>query len=61
MQKESQANDDAADVDSSLEELAHQKSTVMDLINKSYQSYKPILEKCCDNALEQLIELYHER
>lgn len=51
----------SADLDSSLEELAHQRSTAKDLINESYQSYKAVLEKCCDDALKQLNELYHER
>lgn len=44
-----------------LEELAHQRSTARDLINESYQSYKAILEKCKDDALKELNELYHER
>lgn len=48
-------------LNSSLEELAHQRSTARDLINESYQSYKAVLEKCRDDALDELNELYHER
>ncbi|XP_044254791.1 B-box type zinc finger protein ncl-1-like isoform X3 [Tribolium madens] len=48
-------------LDSSLQELANQRSTARDLINESYQSYKAILEKCRDEALAKLNELYHER
>lgn len=44
-----------------LEELAHQRSTARDLINESYQSYKAILEKCKDDTIQDLNELYHER
>ncbi|XP_064215140.1 B-box type zinc finger protein ncl-1 isoform X4 [Tribolium castaneum] len=48
-------------LNNSLEELAHQRSTARDLINESYQSYKAVLEKCRDEALAKLNELYHER
>lgn len=48
-------------LNSNMEELAHQRSTARDLINESYQSYKAVLEKCRDNALEELNKLYHER
>ncbi|XP_063923563.1 brain tumor protein isoform X2 [Zophobas morio] len=48
-------------LNNSLEELAHQRSTARDLINESYQSYKAVLEKCKDEALTKLNELYHER
>ncbi|KAG5898303.1 hypothetical protein JTB14_022992 [Gonioctena quinquepunctata] len=44
-----------------MEELAHQRSNARDLINESYQSYKAVLEKCRDEALEELNEMYHER
>lgn len=48
-------------LNNSLEELAHQRSTARDLINESYQSYKAVLEKCKDDALDKLNELYRER
>lgn len=48
-------------LNNSLEELAHQRSTAKDLINESYQSYKAVLEKCRDDALEELNRLYRER
>lgn len=48
-------------LNSNMEELAHQRSTARDLINESYQSYKAVLEKCRDSALEELNKLYHER
>ncbi|CAG9819798.1 unnamed protein product [Phaedon cochleariae] len=48
-------------LDNNMEELAHQRSTARDLINESYQSYKAVLEKCRDEALEDLNKLYHER
>lgn len=51
----------SSDLDNSLEELANQRSTAKDLINESYQSYKAVLEKCRDNALEELNKLYRER
>ncbi|KAL1506022.1 hypothetical protein ABEB36_005459 [Hypothenemus hampei] len=44
-----------------LEELAHQRSAAKDLINETYQSYKAVLEKCKDVALEELNQLYHDR
>ena len=49
------------DLNTKLEELANQRSAAKDLINESYQSYKAILEKCRDNTLEELNQLYHER
>ncbi|KAK9758969.1 B-box zinc finger [Popillia japonica] len=51
----------SGDLDNSLEELANQRSTAKDLINESYQSYKAVLEKCRDTALEELNKLYRER
>ncbi|KAJ8919370.1 hypothetical protein NQ315_016463 [Exocentrus adspersus] len=51
----------SSNLNSNMEELAHQRSTARDLINESYQSYKAVLEKCRDNALEELNKLYHER
>lgn len=51
----------SADLGNSLESLALQRSIAKDLINESYQSYKAVLEKCRDDALKQLSELYHER
>ncbi|XP_044747869.1 brain tumor protein-like isoform X1 [Coccinella septempunctata] len=48
-------------LNNSLEELAHQHSTAKDLINESYQSYKAVLEKCRDEALENLKSLHRER
>ncbi|XP_044727695.1 B-box type zinc finger protein ncl-1 isoform X2 [Chrysoperla carnea] len=51
----------SAELDISLNELAHQRSAAKDLINESYQSYKAVLEKCRDDALNELNELHHER
>lgn len=51
----------SGDLNNSLEELANQRSAAKDLINESYQSYKAVLEKCRDNVLSELSELYHER
>lgn len=51
----------SGDLDTSLEDLGHEKSTAKDLINETYQSYKAVLEKCRDEALEQLNEMYHTR
>ncbi|KAL3265607.1 hypothetical protein HHI36_009811 [Cryptolaemus montrouzieri] len=48
-------------LNNSLEELAHQHSTAKDLINESYQSYKAVLEKCKEEALDRLKALHHER
>ncbi|KAJ8975215.1 hypothetical protein NQ317_014518 [Molorchus minor] len=48
-------------LNNNMEELAHQRSATRDLINESYQSYKAVLEKCKDEALEELNKLYHER
>lgn len=48
-------------LNNNMEELAHQRSTARDLINESYQSYKAVLEKCKDSALEELNKLYHDR
>ncbi|XP_066145612.1 brain tumor protein [Euwallacea fornicatus] len=41
-----------------LQELAHQRSAAKDLINETYQSYKAVLEKCKDEMLEELNQLY---
>ncbi|XP_060531639.1 brain tumor protein-like [Cylas formicarius] len=51
----------AAGLDANMEELAHQRSSARDLINESYQSYKAVLERRRDAALDELNELYHER
>lgn len=51
----------SGELNNSLEELAHQRSTAKDLINESYQSYKAVLEKCRDDCLKELNELHHER
>lgn len=51
----------SGDLDSALEELANQKSTAKDLITESYQSYKAILEQCCEDTLGQLNNLYRDR
>lgn len=51
----------STELDGSLSELANQRSTAKDLINETYQSYKAVLEKCRDDALTELNELYHER
>lgn len=51
----------STDIESSLGELANQRSSAKDLINETYQSYKAVLEKCRDEALKELNELYHER
>nr|XP_022908661.1 brain tumor protein [Onthophagus taurus] len=51
----------SGDLESSLIELANQRSTAKDLINESYQSYKAVLEKCRDTALDELNTLYRER
>ncbi|XP_030759942.1 LOW QUALITY PROTEIN: brain tumor protein-like [Sitophilus oryzae] len=48
-------------LDGNMEELAHQRSSAKDLINETYQSYKAVLEKCKDEALEELNRLYHDR
>ncbi|KAF5304532.1 hypothetical protein FQA39_LY09583 [Lamprigera yunnana] len=51
----------SGELNNSLEELAHQRSTAKDLINESYHSYKAVLEKCRDDALTELSDLHHER
>lgn len=51
----------STELDGSLGELANQRSTAKDLINETYQSYKAVLEKCRDEALSELNELYHDR
>lgn len=51
----------SSNLNNNMEELAHQRSNARDLINESYQSYKAVLEKCKDDALENLNNLYHER
>ncbi|CAH1981195.1 unnamed protein product [Acanthoscelides obtectus] len=48
-------------LNNNMEELAHQRSAARDLINESYQSYKAVLERCKEDALEELNRLYHER
>ncbi|XP_076252618.1 E3 ubiquitin-protein ligase meiotic P26 isoform X2 [Rhynchophorus ferrugineus] len=48
-------------LDGNMEELDHQRSAAKDLINETYQSYKAVLEKCKDEALEELNRLYHDR
>lgn len=54
-------NKASTSLNNNMEELAHQRSNARDLINESYQSYKAVLEKCRDDALEELNKLYHER
>ncbi|XP_072394424.1 B-box type zinc finger protein ncl-1 isoform X2 [Diabrotica undecimpunctata] len=51
----------SATLNNNMEELSHQRCTARDLINESYQSYKAVLEKCKDEILEELTNLYHER
>lgn len=51
----------SSNLSNNMEELAHQRSNARDFINESYQSYKAVLEKCKDEALEKLNGLYHER
>ncbi|VEN38146.1 unnamed protein product [Callosobruchus maculatus] len=51
----------SANLNNNMEELAHQRSAARDLINESYQSYKAVLERCREDALEELNRLYHER
>nr|CAH7739647.1 unnamed protein product [Callosobruchus chinensis] len=51
----------SSNLDNNMEELAHQRSAARDLINESYQSYKAVLERCREEALEELNRLYHER
>ncbi|KAK4887817.1 hypothetical protein RN001_004088 [Aquatica leii] len=51
----------SGELNNSLEELAHQRSTAKDLINESYHSYKAVLEKCRDDSLKELNDLHHER
>lgn len=53
--------DASNELNNSLEELEHQRSAAKDLINESYQSYKAVLEKCRDEALAQLKDIYHTR
>lgn len=51
----------SGELNTSLEDLAQQRSNARDLINESYHSYKAVLEKCRDNALKELSDLHHER
>nr|CAI5825078.1 unnamed protein product [Callosobruchus analis] len=51
----------STNLNNNMEELAHQRSAARDLINESYQSYKAVLERCREDALEELNRLYHER
>jgi tripartite motif-containing protein 2/3 len=45
----------------SLQELQSQHDTARGLINESYQSFKAVLERCRDNALNNLEKLHSER
>lgn len=56
-----QLNKSALELNNSFEELAQQRSAAKDLINETYQSYRAVLEKCRDDALLELNQLYHER
>lgn len=47
--------------ENTLNELQMQRDQAKDLILETYQSYKALLEKFRDNALQQLIELHSER
>lgn len=51
----------STNLQNNMEELAHQRSNAKDLVNESYQSYKAVLEKCKNDALNKLTSLYHER
>ncbi|XP_023011486.2 E3 ubiquitin-protein ligase meiotic P26 isoform X1 [Leptinotarsa decemlineata] len=51
----------SASVNNNMEELSQQRTNARDLIKESYQSYKAVLEKCRDAALEDLNKLYHDR
>lgn len=48
-------------LNNSLEELDHQHCSAKDLINETYQSYKAMLEKYKEEALDQLKILHRER
>lgn len=47
--------------ENTLNELQMQRDQAKDLILETYQSYKALLEKCRDDALQQLMELHSER
>ena len=44
-----------------LSELQAQRDQAKDLINESFQSYKAILEKCRDDALNDLEKVHSKR
>lgn len=48
-------------LENALSELQMQRDQAKDLIIETFQSYKAILEKYRDNALEELEKLHSER
>ncbi|XP_058130621.1 B-box type zinc finger protein ncl-1 isoform X2 [Anopheles coustani] len=48
-------------LESSLHDLQSQFETARGLINESFQSFKAVLEQCCENALKNLEKLHSER
>lgn len=51
----------SSQLDNALSELQVQRDQAKDLITETFQSYKAVLEKCRDNALEHLEELHSNR
>uniref|UniRef100_A0A2M4ACW3 Putative e3 ubiquitin-protein ligase trim33 n=1 Tax=Anopheles triannulatus TaxID=58253 RepID=A0A2M4ACW3_9DIPT len=54
-------NHASSKLESSLHELQSQFETARGLINESFQSFKAVLEQCCENALKNLEKLHSER
>lgn len=51
----------ASQLGNALSELQAQRDQAKDLITESFQSYKAILEKCRDDALNDLEKIHSER
>ena len=51
----------SSQLENSLSELQAQRDQAKDLILETFQSYKAILEKCRDEALENLEKIHSER
>uniref|UniRef100_A0A182Q792 B box-type domain-containing protein n=1 Tax=Anopheles farauti TaxID=69004 RepID=A0A182Q792_9DIPT len=54
-------NQATSKLESSLHDLQSQYETARGLINESFQSFKAVLEQCCENALKNLEKLHSER
>lgn len=51
----------SSQLDNALSELQAQHDQAKDLINETFQSYKAVLEKCRETALDNLEKLHSER